>query len=176
MIFNSLLTARVRSFLSLHLLCPLATLQSPYRVRIRVSSTALPTKFHLNQQHWQSPNISLLHKTYSSSCYFGHILFAVPCRKPWNSRRFPDDFSYVALHILQLWQDVQAETVSLAAGSVSTVHEVSKSQNETKDLLHCLAGLEHLQRRSHKHTHLCETRSIGNWEAHQNKKTWKKWL
>lgn len=57
-------------------------------------------------------------------------------------------FSYIALHILEFGQDVEAETISLTSGSISTVHKVSKSQNQTKNHLHCLAGLKHLQRRT----------------------------
>lgn len=37
--------------------------------------------------------------------------------------------SYIALYVLKLWEDVEAETISLTAGSVSTIHKVSKSQN-----------------------------------------------
>lgn len=81
---------------------------------------------------------------YFVSCYFGHILFvntwlldhifwqfnAENPEIPEGSHMFPcHSFSYIALNILKLWQDVEAETVSLTAGSVSTIHKVSKSQN-----------------------------------------------
>lgn len=56
--------------------------------------------------------------------------------------------AYIALYILEFGQNVEAETISLTSGSVSTIHKVSKSQNQTKNHLHCLIGLQHLQRRT----------------------------
>lgn len=50
-------------------------------------------------------------------------------------------FTHTTLHILQFGQDVQREAVSLASGPVPSVHEVSKSQDQTQDLLHCLSVL-----------------------------------
>lgn len=41
--------------------------------------------------------------------------------------------THAALHVIQLWQDVQGEAVSLPPGTIPSVHEVSKSQNQAQD-------------------------------------------
>lgn len=54
--------------------------------------------------------------------------------------------THTALDIFEFGQDVKAETISLASGSVSTIHEVTKGQNQTKNPLHSLTVLQRLQR------------------------------
>lgn len=41
--------------------------------------------------------------------------------------------THAALHVIQLWQDVQSEAVSLPPSTISSVHEVAKSQHEAQD-------------------------------------------
>lgn len=42
--------------------------------------------------------------------------------------------THAALHVLQLWQDVQGEAVRLPSRAIASVHEVSKGQHEAEDL------------------------------------------
>lgn len=45
----------------------------------------------------------------------------------------PTPGTHAALHVLQLWQDVQSEAVSLPPRAIPSVHEVAKSQHEAED-------------------------------------------
>lgn len=61
--------------------------------------------------------------------------------------------THAALHVLQLWQDVQREAVSLPSRTIASVHEVAKSQHEAEDPQNTRAALESLE------TEANETRS-----------------
>lgn len=39
--------------------------------------------------------------------------------------------THAALNVFELGQDVKAEAISLASGSIATIHEVTKGQNQT---------------------------------------------
>lgn len=39
--------------------------------------------------------------------------------------------AYAAFNVLELGQDVQRKAVRLSSGSIPSIHEVSKSQNQT---------------------------------------------
>lgn len=54
-------------------------------------------------------------------------------------------FTHTALHIFKFGQDIKGEAVGLASGPISAIHEVSESQNQTQNLLHCLTVLQCLQ-------------------------------
>lgn len=70
----------------------------------------------------------------------------LPCKEYLNMFQHLSLFTHTALDIFEFGQDVKAETISLASGSVSTIHEVTKGQNQTKNPLHGLTVLQRLQR------------------------------
>ena len=81
-------------------------------------------------------------------------------------------FTHTALDIFEFGQDVQAETISLASGSVSTIHEVTKGQNQTKNPLHSLTVLQRLQRGQ---VYTSEIQSEGGEEKTQMKNDTECW-
>lgn len=56
-------------------------------------------------------------------------------------------YTHTALYIFEFWQDIKSETISLASGSISTIHEIPKGKNQTQDLLHCFTVLQRLYRK-----------------------------
>lgn len=57
--------------------------------------------------------------------------------------------TYTAFHVLQFWQNVQGETISLPARPIASIHVVSKSQHQAEHLQYTLTGLQSLV---HAHT------------------------
>lgn len=57
----------------------------------------------------------------------------------------PATDTHAALHVLQLWQDVQSEAVSLPSRAIPSVHEVAKSQHEAEDPQNTGTALESLE-------------------------------
>lgn len=57
--------------------------------------------------------------------------------------------THTALYVLQFWQNVQGEPVSLPSRAISSIHEVAKCQHQAKHLQYTLAALESLV---HTHT------------------------
>lgn len=53
--------------------------------------------------------------------------------------------THAALHVLQLWQDVQSEAVGLSSRTIPSVHEVAKSQHEAEDPQNTGTALESLE-------------------------------
>lgn len=53
--------------------------------------------------------------------------------------------THAALHVFQLWQDVQSEAVSLPPRTIPSVHEVAKSQHEAEDPQNTRTALESLE-------------------------------
>lgn len=46
----------------------------------------------------------------------------------------PEKQTHTALNILEFWQNVQGEAVSLPSRPIASVHEIAKSQHQAKHL------------------------------------------
>lgn len=60
--------------------------------------------------------------------------------------------THTAFNVLQFWQNVQGEAVSLPSRPISSVHKIAKSQHQAEHLQYGLTTLESLRWTHHTDT------------------------